>query len=138
MQGAKQSVMSLPGLQALRPCIHHTGGLFLFIPAQPEKVEVSMSNDVNIDIEIENRVVDVFEAAGFPLDRMDVGITLMKMSRAQQADLIAMIDYLTQHGKKPSFIAAQVGHDLNGLAVEFINGPSGFSPRSHGYAKKVG
>ncbi len=88
------------------------------------------------DLEIEQKIADIFAAATFPFDRMDAGITLMKMSTPQKTDLWAMTDSLTEQGNEPSFIAAQIGHDLNGLKHEFLNGTSGFSPRSHGYAAK--
>ncbi|MBW1784811.1 MAG: hypothetical protein JRL30_29215 [Deltaproteobacteria bacterium] len=91
------------------------------------------------EFEIENKIAAIYKAAGFPLDKMDVGITLMKMSETQLADLSAMIDYLqSQPNMRHGFIAAQVGHDLGGLKAEFINGPCGFSPRSTGYAKLHG
>ena len=87
-------------------------------------------------VDIENKIAGIYKKAGFPLDRLDAGITLMKMSPQQLKDLLAMINYLQDNGEEPIYIAGQVGHDLNGLKFEFINGPSGFSPRSTGFATK--
>lgn len=86
--------------------------------------------------DLDTKIVRIYKDAEFPLDRLDVGITLMKMSDGQVQDLLAMVDYFM--GKEDAgFVAAQIGHDLGGLKNEFINGPCGFSPRSTGFAKKV-
>ena len=84
--------------------------------------------------ETEKKVADLYQEAGVPLNKLDVGITLMKMTSGQLADLNAMIDYY-QGKETASFVAAQVGYDLGGLKNQFINGPCGFSPRSKGFAK---
>jgi len=89
------------------------------------------------DLELEKKIAAIYKEAGFELDRLDTGVTLMKMSRKQKTDLAAMIDWLAARGDDASYIAGQIGHDLNGLKWEFLNGPAGFLPRSHGYAKKA-
>jgi len=87
-------------------------------------------------LELEQRIVDLYKAAGFPFDRMDIGITLMKMSEEQTDDLVAMIDTFEALGHDPDYIAENIDHDLSGLKSGFLNVPGSecFLPRSHGYS----
>ncbi len=86
--------------------------------------------------ELEDKIVELYKDAGFPCSRMDIGITVMKMSEEQRQDLIAMIDSMSARGDDASYIAGNVGHNLGGLKAEFLNGPCGFLPRSSGHAKR--
>ena len=73
----------------------------------------------------------------FDIDRLDLGVTLTKISQEQRDDLAGMIDFLDNEDWPEGSILGQVMHDTYGLKAEILEGPCGFSPRSHGYAKKV-
>lgn len=88
------------------------------------------------ELELEQKIVDVHNAARTTCDRMNIGITCMHMTQEQRDDLAAMMEYF-KDDKSPTWLMGQVMHDIWGIKNVILNGDDCFVPRSHGYAKKI-
>jgi len=79
------------------------------------------------------KIIDQANRAGYEIDRLDLELTVTKaMSEFDRQDLAAMVDFFVWNNQPPSYIMAQVGHDLIGFKQRYDKAPAAdfFCPRS--------
>ena len=86
------------------------------------------------------KIFELAQATDTKLEKSDTAMDCtVAMNKNQRSDLLAMIAYAEQKGEPADRILSNVLHDCYGLRSAHLGRPSGnyFSPRSHGYAKKL-